>query len=163
MKKYIIIIVIVLLLISSLIYFLCNKKNEKVKINSISSFSFFYTQGYAMNSDIRYEIDCKDDCIAIIKPYGKSDEEAKEVKLDDAMISKIIDLFNKYDVIKWNGFNKSDSGVLDGDSFSFYLTYDVDKKVSSSGYMRWPDNYKELRDELDNIFNSLMEEENDRD
>lgn len=68
--KYILIIISVLLIISLSILILCNRK-EKEKIESISSLSFFYTNGYAINSDIRYEIDCKDRCIAIIKLYEK--------------------------------------------------------------------------------------------
>ena len=162
MKKYLIIIVIVLLLIGLLIFFLCNKK-EKEKIESISSLSFFYTNGYAINTDTRYEIDCKDKCIAIIKQYGKSEEETIEAKINDDTMNKIIDLFNKYDVIKWDGFSGTDKDVLDGDSFSMHFTYNTNKNVSASGYMMWPNNYREVEDGLNEIFNSLVEEQYDRD
>lgn len=155
--KYVVIILVVLLALGLLIFILCNKK-EKEKIKSISSLSFFYTNGYAINTDIRYEIDCKDKCIAIIKQYGKSEEETIEVEIDDETLNKIIDLFNEYDVIKWDGFSGTDSGVLDGDSFSMHFTYNTDKRVSASGYMMWPKNYREIKDGLDEIFNDLVEE-----
>lgn len=160
--KYVVIILVVLLILGLLIFILCNKK-EKEKIKSISSLSFFYTNGYAINTDTRYEIDCKDNCIAIIKQYGKSEEESVEVEIDSDILNKIIDVLNKYDVIKWDGFHKNDKGVLDGDSFSLHFTYNQEKKVSASGYMMWPTNYRNVRDELDNIFNGLMEDKNDRD
>lgn len=155
--KYVVIILVVLLILGLLIFILCNKK-EKEKIESISSLSFFYTNGYAINTDTRYEIDCKDKCIAIIKQYGKSEEETVEVEIDSNTMNKIIDLLNKYDVIKWDGFSKSDHGVLDGDSFSMHFTYNDEKRVSASGYMMWPKNYREVEDGLNEIFNSLMEE-----
>ncbi len=157
--KYAVIIIVVLLTISLLILILCNKK-EKEKIESISSLSFYYTNGYAINSDIRYEIDCKDKCIAIVKPYGKSDDEKIEVEINKETLNEIIDVLNKYDVIKWNGFSKSDHDVLDGDSFSMHFTYNDGKRVSASGYMMWPENYREVQKELDSIFKEI---ENDRD
>lgn len=157
--KYVILIIAVLLTISLLILILCNRK-EKEKIESISSLSFFYTNGYAMNSDIRYEIDCKDKCIAIIKSYGKSDDEKIEVEINKETLNEIIDVLNKYNVLGWNRFNKSDKGVLDGDSFSIHFTYNDEKRISASGYMMWPENYREVQKELDNIFREI---ENDRD
>ena len=158
MKKYLVLFGIIVLLIGLLVLFICNKKAEKEKIETINSFSFFYTNGYAINTDTRYEIDCKDRCVAIIKQYGKSEEETVEVDINNDTLDKVIDLLNKYDVIKWDGFSESDQYVLDGDSFSMHFTYNIDKRVSASGYMAWPDNYTEVRDELNNIFNSLMEE-----
>ena len=158
--KYVVIIILVLLTISLVILLLCNKKKEEEKIESISSLSFFYTNGYAINSDIRYELDCKDKCIAIIKPYGESEEDSIEVEVNKDILNKIIDVLNKYNVLKWNGFSGSDKYVLDGDSFSIHFTYNDEKRVSASGYMMWPDNYREVKDELDSIFKEL---ENDRD
>ena len=161
MKKNCVIIgVLIVLIVSILILLLCNKKEKKENIEDIVSFSFFYTKGYAINSDVRYELDCKDKCIAIIKQYGKSEEESVEVEIDSDILNKIIDVLNKYDVIKWDGFHKNDKGVLDGDSFSLHFTYNQEKKVSASGYMMWPENYSEVRNELDNIFKEI---ENDRD
>ena len=62
MKKvlYIIIPIIVLLTIMLIIIFLPKEKEELKKINNISHFSFYYSQGYAINSDIRYYIDVFD-------------------------------------------------------------------------------------------------------
>ena len=77
-------------------------------------------------------------------------------------MNKIIDLFNKYEVIKWDGFSGNDKGVLDGDSFSMHFTYNIEKHVSASGYMMWPNNYREVEEGLDKIFNSLIGDIDDR-
>ena len=151
--KYVVLIIILLLTISLTILLLCNKK-QKEKIETLSSFNFFYTNGYAINTDIRYEIDCKNKCIAIIKNYGE--DESIEVEIDDTTLNKVIDILNNYDVIKWNGFSGSDKDVLDGDSFSMHFTYNTEKRVSASGYMMWPKNYREVKDELDRIFEEMQ-------
>ena len=158
--KYVALIVIfILLFVGSLVYFLRDKEEVKdMNIESISYLRFFYTQGYAIDADVSYEIDCGDKCTATIKPYGKSDEEAIEVTIDEDILNRIMDVLNKYTVVKWDGFNKSDNGVLDGDTFTFNLDYNKDINIYASGYMRWPDNYREVKEELDSIFNSLMEE-----
>ena len=158
MKKvlYIIIPIIVLLTIMLIIIFLPKEKEELKKINNISHFSFYYSQGYAINSDIKYYIDCEESCIAKIKPYGIDDEDIKEVEVDNDFINKVIDVFDKYEVIKWDGFDRYDKDVLDGNSFSFNLTTNDGTNIHASGYMEWPDNYKEVREELNNLFNSLI-------
>lgn len=158
--KYIVLIGIILLLVLGVLFILVHNKKVKEKIESISSFSFFYTNGYAINSDIRYEIDCKKECIAIIKQYGKDEDEKVEAKIDDETLNKIVEVLNRFDVLKWDRFSKSDKNVLDGDSFSMHFTYNDGKRVSANGYMVWPANYRNVRDELDNIFKEV---ENDRD
>ena len=158
MKKilYIIIPFIILLTILLIIIFKPKEKEELKTINSITHFSFYYTRGYAINSDIRYYIDCDNTCIAKIKPYGIDDEDIKEVEVDKDFIKSVTDVLNKYDVIKWDGFDRVAKDVLDGDSFSLYLDANDNIKISASGYMLWPDNYKTVREELDKIFINIF-------
>lgn len=160
-KSVVLIVIFVFLFVGLLIYFLHdNKEVKNMNIKSISYLRFFYTQGYAINSDVSYEINCDDKHTVKIKPYGKSEEEAIELVIDANTLNKIMDVLNKYKVVKWDGFNKSDRDVLDGDSFSFTLTYNDGINIYASGYMSWPENYRNVRDEFDNIFKEI---ENDRD
>ena len=135
---------------------------KKKEITSIKSMHLSYSNGWSAYSYTRYDLEKKDDGYYVeIKPYGYSDDEMQEVKLSKKDINKIIEVLNKYNVVKWNGFHKSDQGVLDGDSFSFSLHTEDDIDVSASGYMRWPDNYRNVRDELGEIFNPLYEYKDD--
>ncbi len=158
MKKilYIIIPIIILLTILLIIIFIPKKEKTKdiKKITSISHFSFYYSQGYSINSDIRYYLDCDNKCIAKIKPYGMNEETIKEV--DDSFVESLITILNNYEVIKWDGFDRVAKDVLDGDSFSLYLESKDSIKIHSSGYMLWPENYREVREELNKLFNSLL-------
>ena len=128
---------------------------EKINMENLEYLHFSYSKGYAANSNIIYNIDRKDDkYICKIKPYGISYEEVKEIEIDKDTLKKIEDIFNKYDVSLWDGFDGTDKYVLDGDSFSFYLKT-KDNYISASGYMKWPSNYDNVREELDKIFNEL--------
>ena len=156
--KFLIIFLIIFLITILLIIFLKpnNKKQEKIKeIKDIDSFSFYYSNGYAINSDIRYKIECDTECIATIKPYGISEEDQKIVEVSSNIIDKLLDIFNEYEIIKWDGFDRYAKDVLDGDSFSFYLKTKDGIKINASGYMLWPDNYRLVRDKIDNIFNNI--------
>lgn len=159
MKNKYIIFIIIGIVIVGIIIFLCEILfKKKVEISEIKHMSFSYSQGYAMNAYIRYELDYKDDkYIAKIKPYGIPDEEASEVEVDKKTVKKIEEVLGKYEVGKWNGFHKTDKNVLDGDSFSMNVTFKDETSISASGYMRWPKNYGNVRDELDTIFMSLVD------
>jgi len=67
---------------------------------------------------------------------------------------KIIQTLNDNKVVKWNNFRESDKYVLDGDSFSFSLTTEEGINISASGYMRWPDNYGNVKSTLVEIFDA---------
>ena len=154
MKK----VIIILVLIGGISMFIL-KKNNKVKITDIKYLSFYYTQGNMMNSNVKYTLTYENDkYIAEIKPNFKSEEEMKKVEIKKNDIEKIIETLKKYNVNKWNGFNKSDKYVLDGDSFSLYITFLDNTKLNASGYMMYPKNYNEVQNVLDKIFLSYYNE-----
>ena len=132
------------------------------EITSIKSMHLSYSSGWSAYAYTIYDLEKKDDGYYVqIKPYGVPDDEVQEVKLTNKQIKEIEEILTKYKVSKWDGFKKSDMGVLDGDSFSFYLHTEDDVDVSASGYMRWPDNYREVRNALYNIFNPLYKYKDD--
>ena len=128
-------------------------------ISNIKYFYFTYSNGYAMNAYTKYQIDEKDGkYIATIKQHGEPEEDAKEVELSLEKMKELENILNKNNVSKWNGFNKTDKNVLDGDSFSFSLRMENNKGISASGYMKWPENYKNVVRELETFFGNLIKE-----
>ena len=152
--KYILFFVLLLVLIISIISIIIFTKNKSNNnISNIKHFSFSYTVGYAMNARVRYEIDYdNNEYKTSIIPNGIPDEDKLEIKINKEVIDRIEQVLNKYNISKWNGFDKVDKNVLDGDSFSLYLRMQNDKTIEASGYMKWPDNYGKVRSELDSIF-----------
>jgi hypothetical protein len=155
MNKIIITIGIIVLVI---VLILLLKPKKKTEINNIKSMSINYTTGTYIYADILYEIECSDKCIARFKPNGVSYEEKNEKDIDKNTIKKIENVLNKYDVIKWNGFNQNDKNVLDGNSFSVNIKYNDNKTIEAHGYMMYPKNYRDVLKEIKEIFNEIFGE-----
>lgn len=136
----------------------CTFFKRNIEIKDIKSLTFSYSTGNEIYSNVRYELDCSENCKVTIKPSGISDEDKYETDVDSKFVKRIEDVLNKYNVASWNGFNKNDKNVLDGDSFSTYINYGENGYISASGYMMWPNNYSDVRDELNTIFMELYPE-----
>ena len=154
--------IITVIFVILLVIYLTNKDKNVVKveeIKDIKTLHYSYSVGYAMYSNCSYELKCEDDkCTIEIKPNGFPEEDARTYDVDDNSMKEIINILNKYEVSKWDGFRESDQNVLDGDSFSFILDTKDGKHISASGYMMWPDNYREVKTELKEVFDSFIRE-----
>lgn len=151
-----IIIALITLTVLGVILVFTAKKTTVSSIESLKSLHFSYSNGYMMNAYTTYDISLEDDTYYVtIKPYGIPEEESQKVKLDNETIEKLINVLNEYNVAKWDGFHKSDQNVLDGDSFSFSMYTLEDRYISASGYMSWPENYRNIEDAFDEILGSL--------
>ena len=148
-------LIILCIIITVVIFVIMLKKLKKVRITNIKSIEFSYTKGYMINSNVSYKLECGDYCIATICPYGTAREDVKEFKVDKSVLLEIENILNKYDVISWNGFNKADKNVLDGDSFSINIKMSDGGKIDASGYMMWPEGYKEFVSEIDDFFMNI--------
>lgn len=156
-KGYIIVAIVLIIVIIIVLVLLKNKQNDKdINVSNIKYLRFSYTTGYMANSDTRYEIDCKEECVLLYKPYGVSSDKEKRYKINNKTILEIEELLNKYNVSKWNGFHGNDKNVLDGDSFGFYVTMKSGDRIESSGYMSWPKNYGQVKSGLESIFNRVV-------
>ena len=90
--------------------------------------------------------------VASNKPYGIADEAATIKDVDDSFREKLEAILKQFEVGKWEGFQKSDKRVLDGDSFDLAVWFDDKTSIHASGYMKWPKNYREFRDAIDALF-----------
>ena len=154
MKQIVFIILLFVLFIGVLfIFYFFNIL--KTPVQEVKSFYFHYTMGMAYDANVIYEVDCKKTCIAKYKPYGVHEEDVSFQKVDQAFMDQLQDIFNRYQVFNWDGFQKSDKYVLDGDSFSFSMETKDGRTIHASGYMKYPKYYSEVTKELDVLFQSL--------
>lgn len=156
---FLIIISIAAISLTTLIFNVLNvvDNNNIQNVENIKVFHFTYTNGYAANAFTYYDVRLKEGkYVAYIKLNGVPAEEAESVEMTKEQVKKLEDILNKYKVYKWNGFDKTDKDVLDGDSFSLNLDMENGKSVVASGYMAWPDNYKEVKTELSTFFEGLL-------
>lgn len=151
--KPLLLLFMVLIVCICLLLFL--KKVKKNKIKDISHFSFDYSVGNYSDANVSYSLNCTDICVATIKMEGIKLENASKYKVDLEFVKGLESILKKYDVASWDGFNKSNKNVLDGNSFSLYIKMNSGNSISASGYMKWPNNYKKFKNEVDIYFTKL--------
>ena len=162
--RYIIIMVVILIGIGGFLLMRHKNKvmksNEDLDVSNIKSFYLNYSNGYMINANIRYELKIENEkYIAKIKPYGVDNEDELTIEVSKDIMDKASEIFKKYEVNKWDGFNKSDHNVMDGDSFSLGIWLKDDKSIHASGYMMWPDNYRNVREEISDLFMEIYNRE----
>jgi hypothetical protein len=155
---YIIIgIAIVIIAVFTTIMVLKNVKRNK-KIENITYLRLSYTGGYAMYAYTIYTIELIDGkYVVTVKPYGEPDENIRTTELSKEKIKELEKTLTNLKVAGWNGFNESDKYVLDGDSFSFSLKYGDNEEVSAHGYMRWPENYSNVKSYIIELINTIRD------
>ena len=130
---------------------------KTVEIDDVTAFNFTYTTGYGADNYVSYSVECKSDgCVAKVKPQRTIEINAVIVNVDDAFLGRLRKIIEDNDVGSWNGFNKSNQHVLDGNSFDLKIIMKNEKSIKAYGYMKWPDNYNKVASEFDNLFMSLV-------
>ena len=132
---------------------------EKFTISDITYLEFRYSVGNWCDARVSYQLQLEDQVYTVsIKQKGISEENADVFVVEKEFVKEIENVLNEYHVEKWNGFNKSDLNVLDGNVFDLYLKNSNNENLSAQGYMKWPKNYNEVKNELDQIFMGLYRE-----
>lgn len=135
-----------------------DSKMDPVEVSNVEIFSFGEGGGMEVWGNTSYQADLVDGQAEIrIKPYGIPDDEALEVKMDASFMDEITEICKKYDIGKWNGFDKSDTGVMDGSSFHLLAMMDNGKEISASGYEVYPDNYSDFSGAIASLFGEVYE------
>ena len=159
MKIGIIGIVIIIIIGIGIYSYRKNKENPKVKeITKLQLFKYHYINGNSMYANTDYQLECNEKCIATIKSNGIPEEQSLIVEVKEETVTELINLLNEYKVGYWNGFQKSDKRVKDGHSFSIGIKVQDDIYISASGYMKYPKNFREVSKKIENIFQSIYDQ-----
>lgn len=140
-------------------FILCGCFNKKIEIKNTKSFYFYYSVNNAKNGSYIYKINLEDSkYIAYYKGEGISEEDSIRKEISKEKVLELEQILTKYKVYKWNGFKKSNKKILDGKSFR--MNYKTENNsIEASGYMSYPNGYKEFKDEIKNWYNELFKEE----
>ena len=156
--KYIIIVIVCFVILSVCLYLIkifLKNKDQIVDFDKeiLNSFYLTYSNGYAANSYTRYKLSIIDGLYTVeIKPYGEHEDNTYKTTVDNSFINKLTAILKKYEVNKWNGFKESNQNVLDGDSFSLSINFSNNKSINASGYMVWPNNYRNVTSDISKLF-----------
>lgn len=158
MKIKVIVTIIALLIVIGCVLLKNKRKDIELTSSNIKSFYITYTNGNMANAYTRYELSNKDGIYYVkIKPHLIDEEDELEVEVKQEFVEKIILILSKYEVNTWDGFNKNDNNVLDGDSFSFSILFN-DKSIHANGYMKWPNHFHDVVNEISPLFMNIYNE-----
>ena len=136
-----------------------NIKRKSNNIKDINKFYFSYSTSNYIYGSVSYDIALENEkYILTIKLDNVAPEDADKIEINNTILENVLAILNKYQVKNWNGFNKSDSNVLDGNSFNMSITEKDETHISAHGYMMWPENYREVKQELDELFKNILDE-----
>ena len=152
MVRRLFLILFLLVLLFVIFWFLFRK--EKKEIDSIEEIVYSHSNG---RSHIVYHLNCGDTCTLNVIPSWM-DDEGVVVDVDSDTVNQILRILKDNNVSSWDGFDKSDSHVLDGDDFAFQVVMKNHKKIYAKGYMKYPKNYRAVISELTNIFNKICDQ-----
>ena len=147
MKKKICLLVIVMLVL--FLFTGCKKKinSEVVK--------FSYNYGSYNGGYYEYSI-TKEDGKVKYKARGMNGVSLnKNKEISPSYLKKLSEVIEKNGIVIWNGFNKSDNGVLDGYGFSLNVEYENGEKITAHGYMDYPSGYRKGHEALTKFLESI--------
>ena len=128
-----------------------NENNNQMGTERLTYFSIDQHNSMAMAGE-KYEVSTMSDGrVHVVIDEGFPRE--KEFYLDDSTIfDELLAIVTTYKMDKYKSDYKPDMQVFDGDSWSMYYKYDSGRRVSSGGYMAWPDNFSEMWKALTGYF-----------
>ena len=76
--------------------------------------------------------------------------------VDPAVLEQLEMIAGKYDLVSWDGFNESSSGVLDGSAFSLSMTLADGRTVEAQGNNAFPTGYGSVSETIHALYRDLL-------
>ena len=140
-------------------FIFCGCFNKKIEIKNTKSFYYYYSVSNAKDGSYLFKLNLEEDkFVAYYKGEGISEEDSIKKEINNDKVLELEQILTKYKIYKWNGFKKSNKRILDGNSFS--LNYKTENNsIEASGYMSYPNGYKEFKEEIKKWYTELFKEE----
>lgn len=122
---------------------------------ALTAFSFNHG-GMSMDQIFSYSVYAQDGhMLADFELYCRYEIEG--VELDGEDVELLRALIDEFDLWSWNGFQKSNSQVLDGDSFGLSASFADGTELSAWGSNAYPKGYSAGAQAICAYFEALME------
>ena len=75
--------------------------------------------------------------------------------VDEGIIDALFEVVEKYDLYRWDGFDKTRSGVLDGEDFRLVIRFSDGTSIQANGNNAFPENYFDAMSEMEHILDGI--------
>ena len=104
---------------------------------------FFSTTGSSMEHCVSYDFSREKMTLVWEAP-----NVTRSAKVSPAQYARLCALADELGLKSWDGFSGTNSGVLDGEGFSFSTEFAGGDRVRAGCYMRFPKGYRMAKDAL---------------
>lgn len=115
---------------------------------SVTYLSYSKIGSWMDGYSVTVKTDENGDTVLIYTDDRHRDYGEMTVLADASLTEAITKICNEHEIRKWNGFDKSNKNVMDGDGFSLSAEYEGGGRIHASGYMKWPKGYSEFVKDL---------------
>ncbi len=125
-------------------------EKEQVNYNGLTEVGIRHTGTMIPNGD-EYKLSLQDGVwVASYNKIEWFEDNIQEKSVDEVFVNEIKRILSDNKVHKWDGFNKKNEFVTDGEKFIFYMCFSDGTKIEASGYMVYPKNF-------DSVFGAFKE------
>ena len=122
----------------------------------ITSFSFTHT-GMSTEECYLYSVEQTEDGVRLYTEELFSGGLIVDTIVDEPVLEQLGEIAGKYRLDKWDGFDKDNKRVTDGNNFSLSITLADGKTISAHGSNRFPDGYDNAKQEICELFEDLID------
>ena len=146
-------------LVSILSFFSCSAWNSGWKNAHITEFSYSYDGTIGRNSYHHTVKVTEQGPILEIQDMHHWGKDKLVLSISPEFVQALEELCRKHNVMRYDGFKKTNRHVCDGSGFSLYIRYDNGQKVDAYGMNRSPKGYHDFESDLRELFQPYLEEE----
>lgn len=90
--------------------------------------------------------------------YQISVNDEESLPIDEETVQMLVEVIEEYNVSSWDGFDKTNENVLDGEGFSLEIGFTDGTSVKALGDNAFPEQYADAMGEMWDILTNITEE-----
>lgn len=122
----------------------------------ITAFSFSH-RGMSTEECYYYSVEQREEGVHLYTEELFSGGFIVDTIVEEPVMEQLNEIVERYRMDQWDGFNKSDSLVLDGSGFSLSISFADGKAVLASGNNAFPEGYADAEREICALFEDLID------
>ena len=133
-------------------------ENAPVNTSGITSFSYSYI-GSIGGGSYTYSVNAAETGAATLTVEHMEHRDYGELtgELPDGFLTELYRIYKECHIAAWNGFNKYNPHVCDGDGFSLSIGFVDKKSVSAHGSNSFPRGYRNFCEQMEALFKPEVE------
>ena len=130
---------------------------DSAAVNTSGVTCFYYSYAGSVGGD-SYSYRAEKGEEGVVFTYETQTYGEMSCGVPEDMLKQLNDIYLDMNLARWDGFDKSNTDVLDGDGFYMSCSFEDGGEMSASGSNAYPEGYSEFCDRIDGIFESYVDE-----